>query len=86
MRYAFKIQKQDDTIADVQSLVLPDVASAWSEVVEIAQGLDDIGGRIIVTDDNGEVVIHVDVATSCNLLSGPKSMKPALTLRCLAVR
>lgn len=84
MRYEFKVQRSDDSFVAAQSLTLPDVTSAWSEVVEIAHSMADIGSRIIVTNDRGEIVILVGVAESISHVDAPKNAKPTLILRDLA--
>ncbi len=84
MRFEFRVQNSDRTIAAAQALNLPDVSSAWSEVVEMAHGMDDIGGRIAVTDDTGKIVILVDVVEIISHLDAPKTAKPTLILRALA--
>jgi hypothetical protein len=86
MRFEFRVQNSDKTIAARQSLNLPDVTSAWSEVVEIAQGMHDIGGRIVVTDDMGKILILVDVVEIISHLGAPKSAKPTMILRAVAAR
>jgi hypothetical protein len=86
MRFEFRVQNSDETIAAEQSLVLPDLASAWAEVVEIAHEMADIGGRIVVTNDAGEVVILAGVVEIISHIGAPKSAKPTLILRDLAVR
>ena len=81
MRYDFKVKKCDETIVAAQSIALPDMKSLWSEVVALTQSLNDAGSRIIVTNEAGEIVILVGVATASSLLNAPKEQKPTLTLR-----
>jgi hypothetical protein len=84
MRFDFRVQNFDKSPAASQSLNLPDVTSAWSEVVEIAKKMEEIGGRIAVTDDTGKVVILVDVVEIISHLGAPKDAKPTMILRALA--
>ncbi len=86
MRYEFRVHRSDEQFVAAQSLTLPDVTSAWSEVVDIAHSMADIGSRIIVTNDRGEVVILVGVAELISRMDAPKNAKPTLILRDLAVR
>ena len=82
VRYDFKVKKCDETIVVMQSSVaLPDMESLWSEVVAIAQSYNEVGSRIIVTNEVGDIVILVGVATASSSLNAPKEQKPTLTLR-----
>jgi len=85
MRFDFRVQNFDKSPAAAQSLNLPDVKSAWSEVVEIAQKMEEIGGRIAVTDDTGKVVILVDVVEIISHLGAPRNAKPTM-IRALSQR
>ena len=42
---------------------------------------NEVGSRIIVTNEVGEIVILVGVATAARSLNAPKEQKPTLTLR-----
>ena len=81
VRYDFKVKKSDETIVVMQSLALPDMESLWSEVVALAQTFNEVGSRIIVTNEVGEIVILVGIATASSFLNAPKEQKPTLTLR-----
>ncbi len=86
MRFEFRVQRSDETFVAAQSRTLPDMTSAWSEVVDIAHSVADIGSRIIVTNDFGEVVILVGVAELISHMDAPKNAKPTLILRDLVHR
>jgi hypothetical protein len=81
VRYDFRVKKCDETIMVMKTVALPDTESLWSEVVAIAQSLNEAGSRIIVTNEAGEIVILVCVATAFSFLNAPKEQKPTLTLR-----
>jgi hypothetical protein len=81
VRYDFKLKKCDGTILVMQSVALPDMDSLWSEVVALAQRFNEVGSRIIVTNEVGEIVILVGIATASSFLNAPKEQKPTLTLR-----
>jgi hypothetical protein len=81
VRYDFKVKKCDETIVVMQSVALPDMESLWSEVVALAQSFNEVGSRIIVTNEVGEIVILVGIATASSFLNAPKEQKPTLTLR-----
>jgi hypothetical protein len=81
VRYDFKVKKCDETIVVMRSVALPDMDSIWSEVVALAQSLNEAGSRIVVTDEAGEIVVLVGVATASSLLNAPQDQKPALILR-----
>jgi hypothetical protein len=83
MRFEFRVHNSDQTVADAQSLILPDLDSAWSQVVDIAHGMGDIGGRIAVADETGKIIILVDVVEIISHLEAPKSAKPTVILRAL---
>jgi hypothetical protein len=63
-RYDFKVREVDGTISVVHTAVLSDLCSVWSVVADIAHEVDEVGVRIVVTNDLGEVVILVGVATA----------------------
>jgi hypothetical protein len=81
VRYDFKVKKCDESIVVMRSVALPDMDSIWSEVVALAQSLDEAGSRIVVTNEDGEIVVLVGVATASSLLNAPQDQKPALILR-----
>jgi len=81
VRYDFKVKKCDETIVVMQSVALPNMESLWSEVVALAQTFNEVGSRIIVTNELGEIVILVGIAAASSFLNAPKEQKPTLTLR-----
>jgi len=81
VRYDFKVKKCDGTTVVMQSVALPDMESLWSAVVALAQSVNEVGSRIIVTNEVGEIVILVGVAAASSFLNAPKEQKPTLTLR-----
>lgn len=85
-RYDFKVREADGTISVVHSVALSDLRSVWSMVAEIAHGVDEVGGRIIVTNDLDEVVILVGVATARSYSMARKQPSPAAAMLPDAVR
>ena len=62
--YVFKLLGDDETVLDVRSVALRDLRAVWSAIAELAQQKDITGGRIVVTNRLGEVLILVGVATA----------------------
>jgi hypothetical protein len=68
--YTFDVVKDDRTIAATQSVALRSLQAAWPRIAELARSVDEPGCRIRVTDEAGEIVILVGVA-SARLYSTP---------------
>jgi hypothetical protein len=60
--YDFAVLKDDETIAALKSLALPDLKAAWSQVTELAKTIEEPGSRIRVTNRDGEVEILAGVS------------------------
>jgi len=63
-RYDFKLRLSNGTASIVRSLELSSAAALWATVADIAQAVDDVDARIIVTNENGDVLIFVGPATA----------------------
>jgi hypothetical protein len=77
--YFFKLLKGDGAILAVHSTAHRELASVWSEVALLARRTDMTGGRIVVTDQSGEMVILVGAATARSFPVEPKNPKPVAT-------
>jgi predicted 2-oxoglutarate/Fe(II)-dependent dioxygenase YbiX len=62
--YSFKLQKNDGAVLSVCSAAFSNMTAVWSEVAELAEREDLTGGRIVVTNQLGEVLILVGAATA----------------------
>lgn len=62
--YVFKLLRDDGTILDVRSAALRDLRAVWSTIAELARQKDMTGGRIIVSNSSGEVLVLVGAATA----------------------
>ena len=63
-RYDFKLRLPNGVSSVVRSMELPGMASVWATVADIAQGVVHADARIIVTNENGDVLIFVGPATA----------------------
>lgn len=63
-RYDFKLRLSNGTASIVRSMVLPCMSAVWAVVADIAEGVADIDARIVVTNENGDVLIFAGVATA----------------------
>ncbi len=63
-KYVFKSLRDDETILDVHSAALLDLRAVWSAIAELARQKDMAGGRIIVSNSSGELLILVGAATA----------------------
>ncbi len=72
-RYQFALRRSDDSVAMETSVALENLAAAWTKVGELANGETEADGRILVKDDEGEVVILVGLASARALVSAPKA-------------
>jgi hypothetical protein len=63
-RYDFKLRREEETIVVFRSVALDDLRAVWAMVASMAGDVGDLGGRIVVTNQAGEVVILVGVATA----------------------
>ncbi|MGO4870720.1 MAG: hypothetical protein ACLPGW_08935 [Roseiarcus sp.] len=62
--YKFDVVKDDRTIAATQSVALWNLRAAWPRIAELAKAIDEPGCRIRVTNEAGEIVILVGVASA----------------------
>jgi hypothetical protein len=69
--YDFKVRGDDETVLVLRSVELPDLRAVWAEVARLANDIDAVGGRVVVTDAAGEVLILVGVVTARSF--GPRS-------------
>ncbi len=60
--YVLKLLKDDGATLDLRSSAFSDLRAVWSEVASLAHRSDMTGGRIVVTNPSGEVVILVGAA------------------------
>jgi hypothetical protein len=63
-RYDFKLRFPDGLVSVVRSVELPGMAAVWATVADIAQGVEQVDARIIVTNENGDVLIFAGLATA----------------------
>ena len=63
-RHDFEVMKGGETIAAVRSVVLRSTRAAWPQIAALAKSIDAPGCRIQVTDQSGEIVILVGVASA----------------------
>lgn len=75
--YFFKLLKSDGAILAIHSAAHSELSAVWSDVANLARGLDMIGGRIVVTNQSGEVVILVGAATARSYPLASKDAKDA---------
>jgi hypothetical protein len=60
--YDFAVLTNDETIAALKSIMLPDLKAAWSHVNALAKTIGEPGSRIRVTNRAGEVEILAGVS------------------------
>ncbi len=63
-QYFFKLLKDDGSILAVHSAAHRELRAVWAEIADFARRSDMTGGRIVVTDQSGEVLILVGAATA----------------------
>jgi hypothetical protein len=63
-RYDLKLRREEETLVVFRSVALEDMRAVWAMVASMARDVGDLGGRIVVTNQAGEVVILVGVATA----------------------
>lgn len=62
--YFFKLLKDDGAILAVYSAAHRELSAVWAQIADFARRPDLTGGRIIVTNQSGEIVILVGAATA----------------------
>ena len=62
--YFFKLLKDDGSILAVHSAAHRELRAVWADVADFARRSDMTGGRIVVTNQSGEVLILVGAATA----------------------
>jgi hypothetical protein len=68
-RYDFEVREGDETIAAVRSVELLNQKALWSRIAELAKVVYAPGRTIRVTNQLGEMVILMGVATALRLVS-----------------
>ncbi len=63
-QYDFKLRRDEDTVCVFRSIALENMRAVWAMVASLSRDVGDLGGRIVVTNQAGEVVILVGVATA----------------------
>jgi hypothetical protein len=63
-RYDFEVVEGDATVATVRSVELPDPTALWARIVELAKDVHAPGRTIRVTNQLGEMVILIGVASA----------------------
>jgi hypothetical protein len=71
--YDFAVLKDDETIAALKSIALPDLKAAWSHVAELAKTIREPGCRIRVTNRDGEVEILAGVSIARDDFAGARA-------------
>ena len=56
-RFNFAIKRGDAVVHSVENVPLADPAEAWSFIEELSNQFDTLGLRVIVKDEDGDVVI-----------------------------
>ncbi len=62
--YDFKLRGDDETMVVFRSIALEDMRAVWNMVASLARDVGVSGNRIVVSNEAGEVVILVGVATA----------------------
>ena len=62
--YDFEVLKDDEPIVVMRSVLLRSSRAAWPRIAELAKKADASGCRIRVTNQSGEIVILVGVASA----------------------
>ncbi len=62
--YDFKVRGDDETTVLFRSVAFDDIRAVWKMVASLARDIGVSGGRIVVSNAAGEVVILVGVATA----------------------
>jgi hypothetical protein len=62
--YFFKLLKDDGAILAVHSAAHRELSAVWAQITGFARRPDMNGGRIVVTNQSGEIVILVGAATA----------------------
>jgi hypothetical protein len=62
--YDLQVLEGDETVATVRSVELPNPTALWSRIAELAQAVHAPGRTIRVTNQLGEMVILIGVATA----------------------
>ncbi|MDI9849753.1 hypothetical protein QM467_17040 [Rhodoblastus sp. 17X3] len=77
--YFFKLLKDDGAILAVHSATHRELRAVWTQIARLARRPDMIGGRIVVTDQSGEMVILVGAATARSYPVESRDAKAAAT-------
>jgi hypothetical protein len=62
--YDFEILKDDEIIAAVRSIALPNLSAVWAKIAQLAENVDEPGCLIRVTNDTREMVIFTGTAAA----------------------
>ncbi len=73
--YEFTVRDANEAIAAMHSAALADLRAAWEVVVELAQSVDTVGGRIRVTNKAGDLLILVGVETARSFAKSQKQVR-----------
>jgi len=57
LRYRFEIKQGEHVLRLLEDVSLPDPAAAWEFIDELANEFGESGLRVVVKDDEGNVVI-----------------------------
>jgi hypothetical protein len=77
--YFFKLLKDDGAILAVHSAAHRELRAVWTQIASLARRPDMTGGRIVVTNQSGEMVILVGAATARSFPVESKDAKTAAT-------
>ncbi len=69
--YFFKLIKADGTILSLHAAVHHEMRGIWSEIAGLAQHRSMTGGRIIVTNQSGEMIVLVGSETARSFPAAP---------------
>jgi hypothetical protein len=73
--YEFSVWDANEAIAAMRSAALADLRAAWEVVVELAQSVETVGGRIRVTNQAGDLLILVGVETARSFAKPRKEVR-----------
>lgn len=73
--YEFTVRDANGSIAAIYSAALADLRAAWEVVVELAQKVDTVGGRIRVTNKAGDLLILAGVETARSFAKPQKQVR-----------
>ncbi len=67
-RYTFEIHCGSATLMRQSDVELTNRSAVWDRVTELAQGVNEPGARVVVRDEEDEIIVSIGLWTVHNLV------------------